>query len=231
MSSSIPTTEHRYFKPSEQLLGQRARGSNQTEGNYRGDMSLPSNTGADVKEEDNTNLWITGLPGSITYHELLGAITKTGRIRSSVINQPNEGTATAAASISFFKRQEAEVLYHAIDEGKLMIGGQFPRVRWNRNRVAEPKTTEYVSRVLLVVGDLQVVNREYLERFWAGKFVYDIDEVINHGTTTAEDSGPLGRLEYRFGSWRAQAAMAAKSLNEELAGFLKTEFGKDPCDV
>ncbi|KAK6955897.1 hypothetical protein Daesc_003543 [Daldinia eschscholtzii] len=232
MATPIPTMDHRYFKPSEQLTG-AADGSRKTDrcnGNYRGDCNLSINRGTGVPEERNTSLWITGLPGSTTVPKFLASITKTGRVRSTVINGPNESTGTAAASISFFRRKDAEVLYNAIQQGRMVLEDMIPRVQWNRNRIGEEDSPSYASRVLLIAGDPLVVNQDYLDGFFKSKFVYDIDDIIDHGTVPGID-GPISRLEYRFGSWRSQASFARLALNLELRGFLLAEYGEDPCAV
>ncbi|KAI1106522.1 hypothetical protein F4804DRAFT_340512 [Jackrogersella minutella] len=231
MDSRVPTMDLRWFSPSEQLLSSRSRvptGINRLNGNYRGDGTLPANTGANVPEESNTNLWITGLPGSITVAELLSYIKHTGRVRSTVINPPIDEIRYSAASISFFKRRDAEVLFRTIQQGRIVIEGITPRVQWNRNRVGEDDGPPYASRVLLIAGDPQVVDRSYLNGFFSSKFVYDIDCIIDHGTVPGY-GGPIGRLEYRFGSWRSQAASARTALMLELRGFLLVEYGADPC--
>ncbi|OTA85297.1 hypothetical protein M434DRAFT_36180 [Hypoxylon sp. CO27-5] len=231
-TTPVPTMELRFFQPSEQLTGVSRvnRGSNPSNRNYRGDPNLPTNTGAGVPEEKNTSLWITGLPGSITIPEFLAPITKTGRVRSTVINKPTANISTAAASISFFKRSDAEILYRNLQQGRIIYGGHFPRVQWNRNRVGEALDLNNVSRVLYIAGDSRVVNRAYLDWFFSAKFVYDIDKIIDYGTVDV-DGKSIGRLEYRFGSWRCQASSARQALMCELSGFAWTAYGEDPCDV
>ncbi|KAI2632533.1 hypothetical protein GGS26DRAFT_590971 [Hypomontagnella submonticulosa] len=224
--------EHRYFEPSAQLTGNDSA-SREVQGrnsNYRGDHNLSVNRGDDVPDDKNCCLWLTGLPGDITVHGLLSAIKKTGRVRSTHINPPTESSKTAAASISFFKRSAAETLLQNIQQGKLIIGGRFPYAFWNRNKVAEEDGLGAASRVLLIAGDPEIVNVDYLDQFFAGKFVYELDEVIEHGTVDS-DTGPIARIEYRFGSWRSQASFARMSLSLELRGFVLTEYGPDPCDV
>ncbi|KAI0384788.1 hypothetical protein F5Y04DRAFT_293090 [Hypomontagnella monticulosa] len=229
MDAQVPTMQLRYFEPSAQLTGNSsaARESHRLNSNYRGDHSLSVNRGDEVPDHKNCCLWITGLPPSITVRGLLSTIKKTGRIRSTVINPATESSQTAAASISFFKRSDAETLFKNIQRGDIVIGGRFPRVFWNRNKVAEEEGLSAASRVLIIAGDADVVNADYLDRFFSSKFVYELDEVIDHGTVDSE-SGPIARLEYRFGSWRSQAAFARLALSLELRGFLLTEYAPDP---
>ncbi|OTB01139.1 hypothetical protein M426DRAFT_14713 [Hypoxylon sp. CI-4A] len=231
MDPKIPTMEHRFFTPSEQLTGTQgsARGSGSVNQNYRGDPSLAVNRGEGVPAEKNTCLWITGLPAKITIPELLAAIGKPGKVRSTVINGPAGDIASSAASISFFRRSDAENLLNAFQQGRIILGGKFPRVQWNRNRVRDDEGVHSESsRVLMIAGDPEVVNREYLDGFFTKKFVYEIDQIVDHGEVEGDD-GPIHRMEYRFGSWRAQAEFARKALTLELKGFLLAEYGPDPC--
>ncbi|KAI1372300.1 hypothetical protein F4677DRAFT_449618 [Hypoxylon crocopeplum] len=222
--------DHRFFVPSEQLTGSThtTRGDNQLNRNYRGDPSLPANRGSAVPEEKNTSLWITGLPGSTSYQILLTAIRKTGRVRSTVINGPDESHATAAASVSFFRRKDAEALYNAAEQCQFMVNDSFPKVQWNRNRVEEDTEYTYQSRVILIAGDPEIVKPGYLNWFFSTKFIFNLDCVINHGTIEGF-GGPIARLEYRFGSFRSQAEFARMALSMELRGFLLAEYGEDPC--
>ncbi|KAI2632230.1 hypothetical protein GGR54DRAFT_634993 [Hypoxylon sp. NC1633] len=224
--------EHRYFMPSEQLTGnaKQARHDGQVNNNYRGDSRLHSNVGANVPEEKNTSLWVTGLPAKTTLQSVLAAITKTGNVRSAVLNGPDESHTTAAAAISFFTRQAAQTLFQKWQRGEFTVNGVRPIVMWNRNRVAEEERHSYRSRVLLIAGDPAIVNRDYLDWFFSSKFVYQIDQIINHGIVSGSE-GPIARLEYRFGSFRSQAESARMALSMELAGFLLTSYGEDPCAV
>ncbi|KAI1403465.1 hypothetical protein F4819DRAFT_506127 [Hypoxylon fuscum] len=219
-----------FFAPSEQLTG-GAYVNRKGNGNYRGDINLPVNRGTHVPEQANTSLWITGLPGSTTISDLLGSITNVGRVRSVVVNPPNETTSSAAATISFFHRHDAETLHRIIQQGRIMVGGRFPKSQWNRNRVGgEEDSSGQASRVVLIAGEPDVVNEQFLNYYFSKKFVYDIDTVIDHGTVSAF-GGPISRLEYRFGSWRGQAIFAKMALTKELPGFTLAEYGEDPCAV
>ncbi|KAI1442143.1 hypothetical protein F5Y02DRAFT_421259 [Annulohypoxylon stygium] len=228
--SPVSTMDLRYFVPSEQLAGHSNASSqaNRGNGNYRGDVTLSINTGAHVLDHQNTNLWITGLPATIDTRELLGAIKGVGKIRSTVINSPTGDIVTAAASISFFSRQDAAKLYHKIEHGMIRYRGITPNVQWNRNRVGASEVPAYASRVLMIAGDPAIVNEEFLSDFFARKFVYELDQVIDHGVVDGF-GGPIGRVEFRFGSWRSQASSARLALMLELKGFLIVHYGPDPC--
>lgn len=156
---------------------------------------------------------------------------KPGRVRSTVVNRPTATSKTSAASVSFFRRQDAEVLFHTIRSQQMIIEGMFPRVQWNRNRVAEEQEVPIpCSRVLLIAGYPEFVNKDWLTGFFGRKFVGQVDAFIDHGTVD-DVTGPISRVEVRFGSWRCQAHFAAKAIDAELKGFIETEYGTDPCAV
>lgn len=83
------------------------------------------------------------------------------------------------------------------------------------------------SRVLLVVGPVEELSRQLLDRVLTDNLVYDIDEVVDHGTKDG-----LVRLEYRFGSYSCQAQFAMKAIRAHFdGGMVLAEFGHfDPCE-
>ncbi|KAI1767056.1 hypothetical protein GGR53DRAFT_463799 [Hypoxylon sp. FL1150] len=228
MYQNVPTMALRPFVPSEQLTG-RPNGTREVSGNYKGDPTLAVNKGTHVADHENTSLWITGLPRKIEYPELLDHIAafKVGRIRSTVINPPTEKSSSSAATISFFRRSDAERLYSIIEKGELMIRERIPRVIWNRNKVEEDKRG-YVSRVLLIAGPA-FMTPTWLHTFFSSKFTWQEDTVINHGIKDTP-TGPVSRVEWRFASYRSQAQSAYMALDREMKGFGCWEFGVDPCD-
>ncbi|KAI0181651.1 hypothetical protein GGR52DRAFT_567869 [Hypoxylon sp. FL1284] len=235
--NGIPTMDLRPFQPSEQLTGQsrQARFNYAMVGNYQGDPTLAANTGTHVPEHLNTNVWITNLPLRIDTHELLQhvAFFKIGRVRATVINPPWGMNQTSAASISFFRREHAEKLIALIRGGLVMIRGMIPCARWNRNKVMQQNVynKSFVkSRVLLIAGNPEIVNVHALEEFFSRKFIWQTDCVIDHGTVDGV-GGPIGRIEYRFGSFRNQASFGYNALRRELAGFALVQYGADPCEV
>ncbi|XXG97365.1 hypothetical protein Hte_003664 [Hypoxylon texense] len=233
MDYAVPTTEHRFFVPSEQLTGRsnRARNANPAAGNYRGDPNLQANIGSHCPEHLNTSLWLTNLPTKDLRQRLLDHIAafKVGRVRSTVINDPTETSITAAATISFFRRQDAEFLYRLIRNQQMVIEGMCPRVQWNRNKVKEGLDGNE-SRVLLIAGYSYFVNAKMLRAFFGTKFSYEEDIVIDHGEVPT-DGDPIARVEFRFGSWRCQAQWGMKTLKMEMKGLVQVEYGLDPCAV
>ncbi|KAI2606120.1 uncharacterized protein GGS25DRAFT_523786 [Hypoxylon fragiforme] len=199
----------------------------QQHSNYRGDLNLRANSGDDVPESENTNLWITNLPNSITHRRFLSAIHNVGRVRSLVIHNSGSRRGTAAAALSFFRRPASELFKSQCDRRLIQFDGRVPRVVWNRHKV-EQTNEGVLSRVLLIAGDPEIVNRRCLDEFFATRFTYDIDRIIPHGTVETE-TGPVARFEYRFGSWRGQAVLGFYAIQNELYGRVLTEYGMDPC--
>ncbi|KAH9990386.1 hypothetical protein F4779DRAFT_637931 [Xylariaceae sp. FL0662B] len=218
----------RGFEPSRQLRDASTGNQGQASG-YRGDRNVPSNRSENVPSERNTNLWLTGLPEDTTVTDLLGSIRGVGRVRATVIHPAESGHAQAAASISFFEREDAEKFYHLCKQKIIKVRGDAVNVDWNRNRIDQVENNR-ASRVLLIAGDEDFVNKESLDNFFKERFVYDIDKVVDHGVVTPPDGGRIGRLEYRFGSWRSQAQSAEMALTFEQVGKVLVEFGEDPCN-
>ncbi|KAL7624199.1 hypothetical protein AAE478_005758 [Parahypoxylon ruwenzoriense] len=218
-----------FFEPSEQLKGgtHASRDLPILNSNYKGDHGLPVNRGTHVPDDKNTNLWVVGLPGTITIPKLLSSIRGIGRVRSAVVNEADDTHGTAAAAVSFFLRKDAEKLLRASQNGAFSVEGLAVKIFWNRNKVEEDTLT-VTSRILLIVGDADVVNVWFLERFFSGKFVYDVDSIVDHGIVVGF-GGPVARIEYRFGSARGQAVFAHMALARELEGKLLVAFGEDPC--
>lgn len=102
------------------------------------------------------------------------------------------------------------------------------RVTWNRIRSVEVDPAGVKSRVLLISGPPEVVNEDYLRAYFGQKLIYQVDEILSHGTS--EDSA-RALVEFRFGSYRCQAEAARMALVREFREYgVICEFGRDPCD-
>ncbi|KAI1078604.1 hypothetical protein F5B20DRAFT_571585 [Whalleya microplaca] len=218
------------FTPSTELRERESQQRDDRGPGYRGNKNLPANTGEHVPEKENTHLWIMNLPPSTTISTLLEKIRGVGRVRSTVIHPANKEHKTSSASVSFFTREDAEILYNRAQSYNWNVGDRFPHVYWNRNKVAPEANAWDLSRVLLIAGPPDYVNRRDLDRYFSGRFIYDLDEVVDHGLVEGP-AGPIVRLEYRFGSWRSQALFGMLALSRELWEELKVEYGEDPCAV
>lgn len=130
--------------------------------NYQGDTSRFRNLPANVPGEQNTALWLTGLPADISYPELFDNLDQRGRIFSVVINVANQasGHKTAAATITFFHAASAQKLYNFSNSGPgFFIRGNRINVLHNRRKTSEAQTKPYQttqhgrpSRVVTISG-------------------------------------------------------------------------------
>ncbi|KAI6092160.1 hypothetical protein F4821DRAFT_158509 [Hypoxylon rubiginosum] len=224
----------RYFRPSIQLIEAKARESRGEPApkGYRGNQSLPNNHGERVLHSENVNLWIRNVPKRITHHEFLGFIRNTGKVRSLVLYPPTDKHQNQAAALSFMRRDSAEKFKSDCKSGKIMMRGMMLNVKWNRNKAKGPEWSESecdtVSRVLMIEGDVEVVNQEYLNAYFRGKLDYDIDEIIEHERKEGGDETRC-TIEYRFACWRGQAKLARRALRNEHPS-LTVKYGKDPCE-
>lgn len=194
--------------------------------NYEGDTTNARNKSADVPDELNTSVWITGLPPTCTYNALLVAMAQVGnmgKIWSTVINpaNPREGKFFAAAKVVFFTRKGAERLMGSIQAGRLIVAGRRPRATYNRIKSA-PQKESTKSRVVVFEGPASLVNERRLNEWFSTKFTYQTEsvQILEHkaGSNT-------NVLEWRFGSYRAQAEAAVIAIRKELDGVVRWKHG------
>ncbi|KXH62235.1 hypothetical protein CNYM01_06959 [Colletotrichum nymphaeae SA-01] len=217
--------------PHEQAISRFAREFYNLPSNYAGDPTNLRNQSAPVKDEENTALFITGLPANCTHTMLLKAVAccaPVGKVYATVINAPDPaaGKLYAAAKMVFFNRSGAENCFRAIKERRLIVGGRRPRVVWNRIKSAgQPDTSN--SRVVLIRGPSELVRRDELERWFSKKFSYQTEDVLVREVPQAG----VTVLEWRFGSFRAQAEAATMFMSENKLDGTKLEWrwGLDPC--
>lgn len=199
--------------------------------NYRGDYRLARNRSANIPEELNCSVWITGLPPHINTHQLLGAIRDTGRVWATVVQPPMTASVTSAAKITFFTPDAAQtLLQRANGPGKpgLVIDDQKALVRRDRNRVAEASEPVEHTRVISVAGPTDVVTEENLVEFFRRDFVFELDQVVPLVMGRA-----LNVIEFHFGSYRCQAQWAWRNiLNDQQfrERGVRVQFERDPCD-
>lgn len=170
----------------------------------------------------NTALWITGLPGNISYKELLGTIRSCGRIFTCYINKPTGQHTTSAAKVAFFDQAGAAALFNQIRSGTFVLQNHRPRVDWNRHAYAPSPNSYGHSRVLLISGPVEIVNADTLLEYFSKLFWYHYLEIM-----------PLkpGSMIWEFGSYHAQAQSAKLAIDREpfFEGKVKVEFLRDPC--
>ena len=194
--------------------------------NYQGEHTV-RNASARIPDELNCSLWITNLPGDVSYTSLLANIRGFGRIYATVINPPDGKHETSAAKVVFFERTAAQKFFVHANRTTFRVGGRPGRVSWNRIKSCESAESADKSRVLLFYGTPSVCNREYIVEFFASKFKFDIDGIFVRNRTDE-----WCRLEVRFGSYRCQSEAAKMALARDLVptGHIwDVKFGLDPC--
>ncbi|KXH33264.1 hypothetical protein CSIM01_03178 [Colletotrichum simmondsii] len=217
--------------PHEQAISRFAKEFYNLPTNYAGDPLNLRNQSAPVKDNENTALFITGLPADCNHTMLLKAVAgcaPVGKVYATVINAPKliEGQLFTAAKLVFFNRTGAENCFKAIKQKRLIVGGRRPRVVWNRIKsAAQPNTSR--SRVILIRGPSELVRRDVLDRWFSKKFSYETEDVLVRRVPQAG----VTVLEWRFGSFRAQAEAATMYMSEnDLEGTkLEWRWEVDPC--
>jgi hypothetical protein len=199
--------------------------------NYKGDIGNAANRSADIPEDQNCSLWIVGLFAGMTVSRLLDGVTRvgpTGKVYATVISdaQPDKGHTGAAAKIVFFTRQGADRLKAAIDAQRLDgVIGRRVRVSFNRIRSA-PQPASDNSRVVIIWGPSGLVDYGRLEALFKERIEYQTESVTWHD----EPATGTTILEWRFGSFRAQAQAVCMYLSKEHHQTLKWKYGRDPCE-
>lgn len=199
--------------------------------NYRGDYTLARNRPANIPTEKNCSVWITGLPPTVTTHQLLGAIRDVGRVWAAVLSPPTMTNVTAAAKVTFFTAEAAQTLLARCNgpgPGGLPVGDRIARVQPDRNAVAAATEPIDHTRVISIAGPTDVVNESYLGAYFSSTFVYEVDEVIWLVAGRA-----INIIEWRFGSYRCQAQWAYERLRQDqvfLERGVRVNFERDPCD-
>lgn len=115
-SSSRTGAPRRQFRPmdaivvnrvaltEEEKAARKARGFSE---NYMGDYTNDKNKSADIPDEKNCSLYITGLPLDVTVKDIFDDIRDIGKVFSLHISPPKEGKSKRAAAIVFFTRAAA----------------------------------------------------------------------------------------------------------------------------
>jgi hypothetical protein len=139
-----------------------AQGDQDFRANYQGDTSRFRNRSAHVPDEQNTALWLMGLPADISYTELFDNLDQRGRIFSLFINEANKARShtTAGATITFFHAASAQQLYNLSNSGPgFFIRGHRIKVYHHRRKASEAQTKPHQttqhgrpSRVVTITG-------------------------------------------------------------------------------
>ncbi|KAL0465451.1 hypothetical protein QR685DRAFT_575965 [Neurospora intermedia] len=186
---------------------------------YKGDIRNPKNSSLRIAPDDNCALFLTNLPAGTTPKILLDALgihAPFGRVHATSIAPPTDGRyKNACAKITMFLREEAVRVFQFIAGGNLRIAG----------RTIAVDLPHSASRVLEILGPIEVVDIHRLSRFLGANIKFDTQDV----TTVCEDKDER-LLRWTFCSFRAQAQVARKALGAEWPG-LHIRWGIDPMAV
>ncbi|ETS73973.1 hypothetical protein PFICI_13839 [Pestalotiopsis fici W106-1] len=180
--------------------------------NYKGNPRLPGNQSADIPEAKSCALWITNLnlQPELEYKQLLSAIHDCGKVYACYVNPPDpqSGHSSYAAKLVFFDARGARELHSRAARGEFVVNEYVPVVRYNRIRTAsQPQGPE--CRVLHIEGPSDIISQKDLDWLFTGNFQFEVENV----RVLNEEHGRR-RLEWRFGSYRCQAASAKKLIEE-----------------
>ncbi|KAI1159917.1 hypothetical protein F5B18DRAFT_655126 [Nemania serpens] len=224
----------------------------QNSSNYRGDINNPCNQSANIPDSENCATWWTNLPADCTYEMLFDSIRSVGAVSHAVINPPVGMHGTAAAKIEFFERASVDRLMAQAKNGHIRghmrVGGRIPHITLNRIKVSACSNVVpdnmgndgRGTRVLQVIGDPKVVQRDRLETILASppnKVIYGLERARGFGKPDGSYC-----VEFRFASYVVQAVRARDAfmaqkrksdLSEEVMALWKDVicvFAPDPCE-
>ncbi|KAI1873772.1 uncharacterized protein JN550_003041 [Neoarthrinium moseri] len=198
---------------------------------YRGNLRLERNRDADIPDEENCRLWLTGIPPDTDYAQLL-SFRNVGPVYASHLTEPQLYTRQSdgidvysrAASITFFRAEDANHFLRDHQERNFQIDDW--KIDMRRHRIRTRSTQiRGRSRILLIKGDPAVVHPRALDsiirNIW--QIYYDVDFL------QYEEANGCGRLEIAFGSFRAQAEQVVCRLQNFRPQRIVVEYLKDPC--
>ncbi|KAI0204173.1 hypothetical protein F4808DRAFT_457273 [Astrocystis sublimbata] len=193
---------------------------------YLGNANLPANQPANIPDEKNTSVWITGLPPDVDHKTLLGCVRDCGKVYATVINPPRDNHMTAASKIVFFDVAGAQSLLKQARLGSFIVGRHQPRVILNRIKTAaQPSGCQ--SRVLHISGPREMVNTNELSTLFRSHHIVWQDEEVN----VIYDNGNHTQLEWRFGSYRCQADLCRRVIQKDMSRQgVRVDYGVDPFE-
>ena len=98
------TVANRAALTEEEKKARKAAGFSE---NYMGDYNNERNKSADIPEDQNCSLYMTGLPLGVTVQDIFDDIRNIGKVYSLHISPPKEDHTKCAAAITFFTRAAA----------------------------------------------------------------------------------------------------------------------------
>ncbi|OTA98070.1 hypothetical protein M426DRAFT_28802 [Hypoxylon sp. CI-4A] len=198
---------------------------------YLGNRDLSRNRPAEIPDELNVRLWITGLPPDCTTASLMRAIWNVGPVYASHILPPKiddsatkTGRYNSAASLTFFEASATRELLARQFMQPLIVQGY--RARIMRHRIkTRPIPVEGQSRVLVITGDPEVVTPINLTRIFTRRWG------IHYDTDTVEFRrvGEENEIVWSFGSFRAQAHAVFVGLRNHFSESVTVKYAADPC--
>jgi len=194
---------------------------------YKGVWNLDRNVSADVPNSQNCSTYLTGLPPTLGYYDLLRCL-RFGKVVQTHISPPGASHRNSAAKVVFSNRTDAERLQAAVRDGTFSWPGSRVNFMWNRVKVAAQDASEPCSRAIRVTGPPQYVNELDLCAFMWSQFYFDLEEIV-----TIEHESNETTLEIRFGSLWFQSENAFHNLRSTHAQrqYLSVEWARDPCDI
>ncbi|KAM7195536.1 hypothetical protein V8F20_007432 [Naviculisporaceae sp. PSN 640] len=177
-----------------------------------------------LPDKFNCSVWMTGLPRDVTHEDIFNIIDNCGKVYTLHINNPLAKASrkrTAAAKIFFFDTEGLRAYLPSRPPAAATIAD--PRESFGSVDVPPSLFPTATS------GSPRIVNYEYLVAYFSRLFTFELEDVIELSVTEKD-----AVLEFRFAAYRAQAALAFKTLRRDRRfrranRGVKVKYAKDPC--
>ncbi|KAI1660766.1 hypothetical protein F4813DRAFT_386178 [Daldinia decipiens] len=156
-----------------------------------------------IPDKSNCVVHITNLPVTIDYGTLFSALRGTGKICRATI-------AGSEAFVQFWSLDGVTRLLEKRRHGLFIIGTQIPNVNISSTGGERARKTTLHSRVLVINGPSEIVNYEYLRKYFSDRFKYSIESV--EITDVQRDRQTM---RWSFASFNTQSRKAWTLLGEE----------------
>ncbi|KAI0111999.1 hypothetical protein F4814DRAFT_460983 [Daldinia grandis] len=156
-----------------------------------------------IPDMENCVVHITNLPITVDYTTLFSALRGTGKIsRATIVGRE--------AYVHFWSRDGVTRLQEKRSQGLFIVGANMPFVDIARTTKETARKQNLHSRVLLVNGPREIINYEYLQRFFSERFDYNVESV--EATDSQEDQQTM---RWSFACFNSQSRKAWTAIGEE----------------
>ncbi|CZR62310.1 uncharacterized protein PAC_12207 [Phialocephala subalpina] len=220
------------FRPSRKWLAAHGLASGSTSAtNYQGDPKSKSALATErgLPDKANCALWLTGLPGDITYPTIFDWLEyrSAGGVWALHINPPKDFHLGSAARLIFFEQENAQRLYDATqDPHSLFLDNCKVNVEFNRE--GNRRRDDVETRVLEIEGPTEKMSWSFWKSYFDKGIIYDLDRWFSLPCSFEEKA----KIEIRFARVDGQAQKAIQKIqkDKDMDHIVQAYYKVDPCE-